>query len=202
MSPDEPPLNIVALRAALGRQRIGHRIVVVEQTTSTNDIVAQMAAGNREGLVVFAEQQTAGRGQYGRRWESAPRAGLWLSLLLRPQIAVSDSARLTHLLAHVIAATIEETQAVAASVKPPNDVYIGDAKVAGVLVEMRVEGSGRYYAIAGMGINVNQTTGDFPAQLRTVATSLALATDRIIDRTALAIRLLEKLEHAYAAAAL
>ncbi len=68
MSPDEP-LDVEALRAALGSQRIGHRIVILEETTSTNNVVAAIASENSEGLVVFAERQTAGRGQYGRRWE-------------------------------------------------------------------------------------------------------------------------------------
>src|SRR3982751_2926028 len=97
-----------SLRAALRDQLIGNQIVVLEKAASTNDEVARMAAENKEGLVVIAEQQTAGRGQYGRHWESAPGKGLWLSILLRPGIALADSHRITDLLAHSIAATITE----------------------------------------------------------------------------------------------
>lgn len=201
MSPDEP-LDVEALRAALGGQCLGRRILVREEATSTNDIVAEMAREQSEGLVVFAEQQTAGRGQYGRQWESAARKGLWFSVLLRPQITVSDSPRLTALLAQVIASTLAESLDLSATIKPPNDIYIGAAKVAGILVEMRVESSGTYCAIAGIGLNVNHATDDFPDELRETATSLALATGRSIDRTALAINLLRKLDECYAAAAL
>src|SRR5437879_7561443 len=75
---------------------IGQRIIVLEQTGSTNDAILQVATPeSREGLVLFAEHQTAGRGQRGNRWESAAGKGLWFSILLRPEIQIHDSARLT-----------------------------------------------------------------------------------------------------------
>ena len=121
MSPAEP-LDPESLRAALSEQTIGNRIIVLEETTSTNDVVAQMAATSSEGLVVIAESQTAGRGQYGRRWASAPGKGLWLSVLLRPNITIAESARLTDLLASSIASTIAKCTGLMPFVKPPNDV--------------------------------------------------------------------------------
>lgn len=195
-------LDAERLRAALATQRIGHRIVLLQETTSTNDAVAEMAAENAEGLVVLAEEQTSGRGQYGRRWESAPGKGLWMSVLLRPRLAVADSRRLTDFLARVIAATVQEQSGIETSIKPPNDVYIADRKIAGVLVEMRVERGGGYCAIAGIGINVNQALSDFPAGLRDSAGSLSLATGGSIDRTDLAIGLLRKMDEHYIAAQL
>jgi BirA family biotin operon repressor/biotin-[acetyl-CoA-carboxylase] ligase len=201
MSPVESvtPLNEAQLRASIADQLVGNVIVVLEETTSTNDVVAEMAATHRPGLVVFAETQTAARGQYGRRWESAAGKGLWLSVLLRPQIPVGDSALLTDLLARAVAATIEEQAGLQCSIKAPNDVYFGAQKIAGVLVEMRVEANGGYAAIAGIGLNVNQTREDFPPPLRDTAGSLWLATGRLIDRTLLAIALLKNLETRYAA---
>ncbi|CAN5695991.1 hypothetical protein BH20VER1_BH20VER1_25870 [soil metagenome] len=192
MSPADA-LDADAIRTALAGQLIGREIVVLEETTSTNDVIAQMAAEQREGLVVIAEEQSAGRGQYGRRWESAPGNGLWLSVLLRPQLAVADSAKLTDLLARTIAAQIGP----GASIKPPNDVYLSGRKVAGVLVEMKVEPNGRYGAIAGMGINVNHTVEDFPPELQETATSLALHCGQPVDRTMFAIALLRRLEANY-----
>lgn len=194
-------LGAERLQAALTKQRIGRQVVVLEATTSTNDAIAAMASEHEEGLVVFAEQQTVGRGQYGRRWESAKGKGLWLSVLLRPQISVSDSGELTDFLARTIARTIEQELALAPIIKPPNDIYLAERKVAGVLVEMRVEADGNYCAIAGLGINVNQQLADFPAELRDSASSLALASGRNIDRTEFAIALLRNLDSAYAAAA-
>src|ERR1044071_2254237 len=84
------------LQAQLACATIGRQAIVLEQTASTNDAILQVAAGNpKEGFVLFAEHQTAGRGQRGNRWESPPGKGLWFSILLRPQIQISDSARLT-----------------------------------------------------------------------------------------------------------
>ena len=198
MSPADP-LDAEKLRAALDGQLIGHRVVVVEETTSTNDLVAQLAAESDEGLVVFAERQTAGRGQYGRRWDSAPRKGLWLSVLLRPQIAVADSSQLTELLATSIANTIAQFAGLSPAIKPPNDVYIGSRKIAGVLVEMRVETSGAYCAIAGIGVNVNHAIEDFPDELRETACSIASCLGRAVDRHELAIALLRDLASRYRA---
>jgi BirA family biotin operon repressor/biotin-[acetyl-CoA-carboxylase] ligase len=196
MSPGDP-LAADALRAALGKQLIGREIVVLDETTSTNDVIAQMAPDHDEGLVVIAERQTGGRGQYGRGWESARGKGLWLSILLRPHIAVADSARITNFLARAIVTTISEKIGLATTIKPPNDVYIGARKVAGVLVEMRVEADGEYCAIAGLGLNVNQADADFPPALRESAGSLALLAGHPFDRCALAVALLRILNDRY-----
>ena len=84
------------LKSHLHSTIIGREIIVLEQTGSTNDAILQVATSDsREGLVLFAEHQTAGRGQRGNRWESAAGKGLWFSILLRPQIQIDDSARLT-----------------------------------------------------------------------------------------------------------
>ena len=185
------------LAAALRGQQIGNQIIVLEETTSTNDHVAQLAPGHGEGLVVFAERQTAGRGQYGRRWDSAAHRGLWLSVLLRPRIGVADSSKLTDLLAHAIAAAVSEFTGLNPSIKPPNDVYVAGRKIAGVLVEMRVEPGGSYCAVAGMGVNVNHRLDDFPPDLRETAGSIAMSLGRAVDRQPFAVALLRQLDARY-----
>jgi BirA family transcriptional regulator, biotin operon repressor / biotin---[acetyl-CoA-carboxylase] ligase len=188
------------LRATLGKCRVGNQLVVVEETCSTNDLAWEAEArGAPEGFVVFAERQTAGRGQYGRRWESAPYQGLWLSVLLRPRITLSESPQLTALLASVVATTIIEETGCAASIKAPNDIYVTGRKIAGVLVEGRTASDRSYVAVAGMGVNVNQTLKDFPVELRATAGSLRMATGRQIQRGHLAVALLRKLETDYEA---
>ena len=183
------------LRAGLKGARIGNEIVVVEEARSTNDLAWEaLERGAPEGFVVFAERQTAGRGQYGRRWESTPYQGLWLSILLRPTLTLQESPRLTSLLAQVVAETITEQTGCVATIKPPNDIYIAGRKVAGILVEGRIENGRGYVAVAGIGINANQTVDDFPEELRATAGSLAMATGRRIDRAQLAIALLRTLE--------
>jgi BirA family biotin operon repressor/biotin-[acetyl-CoA-carboxylase] ligase len=179
---------------------MGNQLIVVEEANSTNDIAwAAAERGAPEGFVVFAERQTAGRGQYGRRWESAPYQGLWFSVLLRLGITLTESPRLTSLLAGVVAATIIEETGCAASIKAPNDIYVASRKVAGVLVEGRMASDGSYIAVAGLGVNVNQTLEDFPAELHQTAGSLRMATGRQIERGPLAVALLRKLEADYRA---
>lgn len=198
MSLQADVLDADAIRSAVSSQLIGNRVVLLEETTSTNDVVRELAAEHAEGLVVIAERQTAGRGQYGRRWASEAGKGLWLSVLLRPNIAVAESSRLTDMLARAIANTIVDEIDVAAVIKPPNDVYISDRKVAGVLVEMRVEANGSYCAVAGLGINVNHSANDFPTELQDSAGSLATAAAHNIDRSAFVIAFLRKLDALYA----
>jgi BirA family biotin operon repressor/biotin-[acetyl-CoA-carboxylase] ligase len=186
------------LRADLGGCRLGHEIVVVEEAQSTNDLAWQAAErGAAEGFVVFAERQTAGRGQYGRRWESAPYKGLWFSILLRPAITLAQSPKLTPLLAGVVAATIEQETGMAASIKLPNDIYLAGRKVAGILIEGRTATDGSYVAVAGIGINVNHAIEDFPEELQTTAGSLAMTAGRPLQRGPLAVALLRKLETEY-----
>ena len=198
MSPADP-LDADKLGAALAGQLIGNRVLVLEQATSTNDVVAQLASESAEGLVVFAERQTAGRGQYGRQWDSAAGKGLWLSTLLRPAIAVADSSKLTDLLANAVASAIAASTGLAPVIKPPNDVYVAGRKIAGVLVEMRVEANGSYCAIAGVGVNGNHALEDFPLELRETAGSLAICLRREVDRHQFAVALLRELDARYAA---
>lgn len=192
-----PPDRLIAeeLRGSLGDNLIGRRIIVLESTRSTNDFLLQMLTPESpEGFVVFAEHQTAGRGQRGNRWASASHLGLWFSLLLRPQLPVDDSARLTNWAAHAIARTVERETELEATIKPPNDVYVGGRKISGVLVETQA-GRGRLlHAIVGMGVNLNQSVEDFPIELRKRAGSLAMALGRRIDRRKFAVALLRELE--------
>jgi len=193
----EPSDRLIAteLRAGLAGCRIGNEIVVVEETSSTNDLAWEAAErGATAGFVVFAERQTKGRGQYGRRWEAAAYQGLWFSILLRPAMTLRESPRLTSLLAEIVSATIAAETGGKPTIKLPNDIYISDRKVAGVLVEGRTAGDGSYVAVAGIGINVNQTIEDFPEELRGTAGSLRMATGKKISRTELAIALLRKLD--------
>jgi BirA family transcriptional regulator, biotin operon repressor / biotin---[acetyl-CoA-carboxylase] ligase len=178
---------------------IGREVIVLEKTESTNDVVRQMIAGDwPEGLCVFAEKQTAGRGQRGNKWESAAGKGLWFSILLRPKIDIKNSARLTTWVADVIARTVIDELDLPATVKSPNDVYVGERKVAGVLVEMRAQPGMSHAAIVGIGLNVNHAPSDFSEELRERATSLAILRRKRLDRHRLALALLRNLDRTYA----
>jgi BirA family biotin operon repressor/biotin-[acetyl-CoA-carboxylase] ligase len=193
-------LNSARLSARLQNQKIGRGIVVLQETTSTNDAILQRVIPDTpEGLVIFAERQIAGRGQRSNVWESAAQKGLWFSILLRPKIDIAASSQLAEWAARTVATTIAEQLALPATVKPPNDVYVGDKKIAGVLVEMRAQQNGPHIAIVGIGVNVNHRTEDFSHALRPRAASLSMLLGREVDRAMFAVELLRELDRSYAA---
>ncbi|SRR6266545_4161034 len=198
------------LQAALPCSIIGREIIVLEQTSSTNDAILQVASPQEaavsrppslapEGLVVFGEHQTDGRGQRGNRWESAAGKGLWFSILLRPEIQLSDSGRLTIWAIEAIADVIRIEFSLEPAIKLPNDVQLKGRKVAGVLVEMRAQDKAPHLAVVGIGINVNQCHNDFPAELQDRAISLAMALGQQVDRQKFAVTLLQTLDKTYRA---
>ena len=200
MSPLEPLDGLIArdLQADLSGVVIGREIIVLGETSSTNDAILQVTERNsKEGLVVFAEHQTAGRGQRGNRWESAPGKDLCFSILLRPKIDISKSPELTAWAAKAVADTIQNDFSLRTTIKLPNDVQINGRKVAGVLVEMRAQEKAPHLAIAGIGINVNQSLQDFARELHGRAISVAMALDRQVDRQKFAVAVLRNLDRTY-----
>jgi BirA family biotin operon repressor/biotin-[acetyl-CoA-carboxylase] ligase len=197
------------LQAHFACATIGRQIIVLEQTPSTNDAILQLATHQgaavssppssfvNEGLVLFAEHQTAGRGRRGNRWESAAGKGLWFSILLRPGIQVNDSGQLTIWAIEAIADVIRTELSLEPAIKLPNDVLFCGRKVAGVLVEMRAQERAPHLAIVGIGINVNHSVEDFPPQLQNRAISLAMALHRTVDRQKFAVTLLQNLDRTY-----
>jgi BirA family transcriptional regulator, biotin operon repressor / biotin---[acetyl-CoA-carboxylase] ligase len=177
---------------------IGREIVVVDEATSTNDsVLERTSSATPEGLVVFAECQTAGRGQRNNSWESAAGKGLWFSFLLRPKIDIGASPQLAEWAAHTVADTISKAFALPTTVKLPNDIIVAEKKIAGVLVEMRAQKNAPHIAIVGIGVNVNHQPEDFSAELRARAISLAMALDRQVDRYQFAVPLLKNLDRSY-----
>ena len=191
-------LSAEKLRAELDRTVIGREIIVLPETTSSNDFIFERTNDSTpEGLVVFAERQTAARGQRSNFWEAAAGKGLWFSFLLRPKIDIGDSPRLAEWAARTVAATISKTFSLPATVKLPNDVIVAEKKVAGVLVEMRAQKNAAHIAIVGIGINVNHQPEDFSEELRPRAISLAIALDRPVGRHQFAVELLRNLDRSY-----
>jgi BirA family transcriptional regulator, biotin operon repressor / biotin---[acetyl-CoA-carboxylase] ligase len=196
----EMPDRLIAdeLQAHSACATIGSQIVVLQQTSSTNDAILQVATTNsNEGLVLFAEHQTAGRGQRGNRWESAAGKGLWFSILLRPKIQLNDSGQLTIWAIETISDVIRTEFSLEPAIKLPNDVQLSGRKVAGVLVEMRAQEKAPHLAVVGIGINVNQSVEDFPSELQSRAISLAMTLGRPIDRQKLATAVLRYLDRTY-----
>jgi len=192
-SPDRLIADDILSRLA-GRGWI-REVLVFEKTGSTNDVVAGMARdGAGAGMVLFAEEQTAGRGRMGREWKSDPRLGLWFSLLLRPRMPFAQWPRLTLWIARAVAAGIQgECPGLEIMLKWPNDLYASGRKVAGILVESCVGANA--FAVAGIGINVNHPS--FPAPLDGRATSLRIETGKRLDRNAMAAAVLGALDRCF-----
>jgi BirA family biotin operon repressor/biotin-[acetyl-CoA-carboxylase] ligase len=177
----------------------GIPVKVVSETTSSNDELLRLGEFGEQsaptGTLVFAERQTAGRGQFQRLWASSEPLGLWFSLLLRMEISDSTIPALSSFAAVALAEALAELGFTNMHIKPPNDLYLVGRKVAGILVETR---SGKSpFAVVGIGLNVNQRMENFPAALQSLAISLAVASGcpagRDLDRNEIAAILLRSL---------
>ncbi len=188
------------LSSRLGATRVvGRDIRVFHETTSTNDIVDKLARdGVKEGVAVFAEAQTKGRGRLGRSWTSPPRKGLWFSVLLRPDLRPLQTTRLTVASAAALRRAIQAQTGLRAEIKWPNDILLRGKKVAGILTELHGELDHVDYIILGIGVNVNLGSTDFPAGLKRTATSLRIESGAAVARSELAVRILQELDREYA----
>jgi BirA family biotin operon repressor/biotin-[acetyl-CoA-carboxylase] ligase len=193
-------LHADELASRLGKTRvIGRDIRVFEETTSTNDIIEKFARdGVKEGVVVFAESQTRGRGRLGRKWASPARKGLWFSVLLRPNLTPQETTQLTVASATALRRAIQQQTGLKCEIKWPNDVLIHGRKVAGILTELHAELDRVKSVILGIGVDVNLAANDFPADVRKVATSLKLELDHAVSRADLAVAILRELDADYA----
>ncbi len=183
----------------LGKTRvIGRDIRVFQETTSTNDIVEKLARdGVKEGVAVFAETQTKGRGRLGRKWLSPGKKGLWFSVLLRPDLRSDEATQVTILAATGLARALRKHTGVAVEIKWPNDLLVNGRKVAGSLMELSAEVDRVRFIVLGIGLDVNMRESDFPAELRKVGTSLKLESGKSWHRGELAAAILEELDHDY-----
>jgi BirA family biotin operon repressor/biotin-[acetyl-CoA-carboxylase] ligase len=188
------------LISRLGETRvIGRDIRVFHETTSTNDVIEKLAHdGVSEGVVVFAESQTRGRGRLGRKWMSPAEKGLWFSVLLRPNLRPHEATRLTVASATALRRALEAYTGLKPEIKWPNDILVHGRKAAGILTELSAELDQVKHLILGIGVDVNLNPGDFPPELRRVATSLKIELGKPVSRPELAVAILRELDHDYA----
>ena len=164
---------------------IGRPLIYLPTVDSTNIKLKQLAAeGAGHGTVIFSSHQTAGRGRLSRRFESPDGQGVYLSILLRPDIPLSELNTVTLMTAVVMLDTIEELTGVRPGIKWTNDIYLNGRKLCGILTECSVEGeSGRVeYAVVGIGLNLYQQREDFPEEIRQIAGSVLSETGLRINR--------------------
>ncbi len=167
---------------ALDGYTIARPLVILKTVDSTNEELKRRAQqGAAEGLVVASEEQTAGKGRFGRQWCGGRDGGLYFSLLLRPDLPPSDIASITLAAGYAVCLAVREFTGLPAQIKWPNDIIIGRKKLCGILTEMAAQSDKVDYVIVGIGINVNNET--FPEVIADKATSLALEAGHTWDRS-------------------
>jgi len=165
---------------------IGKHVVHYDTAFSTQDIAAEMARGGAtEGTLVIAETQENGRGRKGRSWVSFPKGGIYLSLILKPNLMPSQVVQIPLIAGVAMTKAIRETVSLKPMIKWPNDIIIGKKKVGGILTEMSSEIYGVNYVVLGVGLNVNMPTSVFSEDIFDIATSLIFECGKNTSRTKL-----------------
>jgi BirA family biotin operon repressor/biotin-[acetyl-CoA-carboxylase] ligase len=177
---------------------LGKKVYSYRKVGSTNLLGFRLAeTGAEEGTLIVADEQTRGRGRMGRSWHSPPRLGLWMSLILRPDIPPFKAPGLSICAGLALAQAIKETVGIEAKIKWPNDCLIDGKKVGGILLELSAELDRINFVIVGIGVNVNHSAEDFPKNLTQTATSMKIKLGKDISRSALLTSFLEKFERIY-----
>ncbi|HHW32046.1 MAG TPA: biotin--[acetyl-CoA-carboxylase] ligase [Clostridiaceae bacterium] len=152
---------------------LGHEILYFKEIDSTNNYAKKIAyEGCKDGTVVIAERQTSGRGRLGRTWESDKGNGIWMSVILRPDISPEAIQLITLASSVAVVEAIKDTTGIATGIKWPNDILLDGKKLCGILVEMSSEMDRINFVVIGIGINIGQDNRDFSENLRNKAISL------------------------------
>lgn len=193
------PLDLIMPHVIAGYLKtsfMGRTIMHAPATESTNEDAKDLARGYRGGTVFIAETQSGGKGRIGRHWSSPP-GGIWMSVLLRPQILPAKVPGLVLVAGYAVVTAIRETLNLNARLKWPNDILVEGRKVCGILCEMRAELDCVTDVVAGIGINANLRQEDLPPEVRDTAASLKVLLGRVVDRNKLIAEVLNRLETHY-----
>jgi len=188
------------VRSGLGTTIFGQgEIIHLAETESTNSRAKELAGrGTPEGTIVLAERQTLGRGRRGRSWFSPAGGGLYLSLVLRPEVSPAEAPKLTLITAVAVCDVLVPYLPSPPRVKWPNDILVDGRKIAGILTEISTEPDAIDYVVVGLGINVNVPARQFPKEIRERATSILVETGKTHSRTVILRSFLEHFEGTYA----
>jgi BirA family transcriptional regulator, biotin operon repressor / biotin---[acetyl-CoA-carboxylase] ligase len=176
---------------------IGRSIVHFDSIDSTNSKAKQLAdSAEADGTIIISEEQTNGRGRLGRSWVSPKYKGIWMSIILKPDLNPMEAVKLTQIAAASLVLASGEL-GVKTFVKWPNDIVMNHKKVCGILTEMSAELTRINYVIVGIGINVNIDEADFPEDIKPIATSLKVETKASVNRKELVGKILSNFENLY-----
>ena len=192
----EEPMNLSCLDGMTCR-RIGKVVNFHRSVPSTNDLAKEMADGGcADGTVVFAEEQTGGKGRAGRRWTSS-EGGIYLSVVLKGEMDLKTVNSLPLIFGLAVSKTISTSAMIESGLKWPNDVLIGEKKVCGVLMEASVKAEEVEYVVVGIGLNVNNSLKDLDEETRERSTTLSDEIGEKLDRRELLRNLLYFLDLHY-----
>jgi BirA family biotin operon repressor/biotin-[acetyl-CoA-carboxylase] ligase len=179
----------------LSSRWLGRHIHYYQDLDSTNRVAQELARqGAAEGTVVLAERQLSGRGRQGRTWHSPAGVGLYFSLILRPGLPPNQVQLLTLAVAVAVTRAISAQTLLSPKIKWPNDILIGEKKLAGILTEGEAATERIAHVVVGVGINVNHRAAELGRPLEALATSLRLEVGHLVERSALAAQLFVELE--------
>lgn len=193
-----PDLSIDEIKANV-RGAFWKQILFYESVGSTNETATSLSVDNdiEAGTVILSDAQHKGRGRLGREWISPPGVNIYMSIILKPELAPKDSTLLTLLAAVACASALRKTSGLEISIKWPNDLMFFEKKMGGILTEVRFEPDKIKVAVIGIGINVNIESRDFPDGIKTIASSLKAETGIFYSRSKIIILLLEEFEAWY-----
>lgn len=175
LTDDNDILSAESIEPYLDKKHDCIKLTVLKTVDSTNNYAKVLAQnGAPQGTVVIAEEQTAGKGRLGRKFYSPASTGIYMSIIVRPQMSVEKSLMITTGTAVVVSEAIEKISYLPTQIKWVNDIYAGDRKLCGILTEASIdcESGGLEYAIVGIGINVSTVKDSFPEELGNIATSI------------------------------
>jgi len=176
----------------------GKKVYSYRKVGSTNLLGFRLAENEaEEGTVIVADEQSKGKGRMGRSWYSPPGLGIWMSLILRPDIPPFKAPGLSICAGLALAQTILEMTGIEAKIKWPNDCLIEGKKVGGILLELSAELDRINFVIVGIGVNVNHSPTDFPKNLTQTATSIKIKLGKKVSRLLLLTSFLEEFERIY-----
>src|SRR5690606_27734802 len=188
-------LEPLAIQTGLKTKHIGQNIEYVESCSSTQIIAHKLAQeGAPGGTVVLTETQTAGRGRMARKWDSAAGKGVWMSVILRPDVVPQKAPQFTLVTAVAVVRAIEEVTKLQPKIQWPNDILLNGKKCTGILTELQSDADGIQALIIGIGLNINQEKTDFDPEIQAIATSLKMESGDTVSRQKLVQSLLYYLE--------
>lgn len=185
------------IKKNLHTKYMGKNIHFFKEVDSTNDVARELAdEGAEEGTIIIAESQRSGKGRRGKRWIS-PSGGVWMTIILRPDIEPPKAPQLTLVTGVAVAETLNRECGLDVGIKWPNDILIGDKKVCGILTEVKADIGNVDYVLVGIGIDLNVDLNIFPPELRGGATSLKAELDQEIMGAELVATFLKNFEIYY-----